>query len=647
SRGDLVGAIETLEDITSYKRIEQKIQESEKRYRTIFENTGTATIVYGEDQIIRMANTESEKLSGYSKKEIEGEKSCLDFVVPDDRETLLKYHQLRGLGQDEPPGSYEFRLIHKKGQVKNILVSVAMIPGTEHRVASLMDITALKQAQEALRFSEERYRILIENANDFIVVIQDGFIKFYNPKILRTLGYTDSDLTTKPFSHFIHPEDVEMVLEKHSRRLQGEETPHGYSFRLFNKSGEVFWLEINSVLIQWEGRPATLNFIRDITEQMKLEAQLIQAHKMEAIGTLAGGIAHDFNNLLMGIQGYASLMLSDMDAHHPYHKRLKKIEEHVSSGADLTRQLLGFARGGKYEIKATDMNDVVRRTSNMFGRTKKEIGIHRKYKRDLWSVEVDRGQIEQVLLNLYVNAWQAMPDGGDLYLETSNVVLDEGYTRSFSVEPGRYVKLSVTDTGTGMDKWTQERIFEPFFTTKEMGRGTGLGLASAYGIIKGHNGIINVFSEPSHGTTFNIYFPASLKMPEKEAHMSGDVLKGKGTILLVDDEETINEVSREILETLGYRVLVARGGWEAIEVYKTSGRDIDLVILDMIMPGLGGRETFDILKGINPDIRVILSSGYSIDGHTKAIMEWGVHAFIQKPFRIEEFSDKIRTVLKT
>jgi CheY-like chemotaxis protein len=282
----------------------------------------------------------------------------------------------------------------------------------------------------------------------------------------------------------------------------------------------------------------------------------------------------------------------------------------------------------------------------MFGRTNKEINIHSKYREGIWTVEVDRGQIEQVLLNLYVNAWQAMPGGGDLYLQTENVTFDETYSGPYEVKPGRYVKISVTDTGMGMDKTTQERIFEPFFTTKKMGRGTGLGLASAYGIIKNHGGMINVYSEKGQGTTFIIYLTASEKEIVEEKAPSKPIPKGRETVLLIDDEEMVVSIGEKLLKRMGYGVISARNGKEAIELYEKNQDKIDIVVLDMILPEIGGGEIYDRLKAINPEVKVLLSSGYSIEGMASEILKRGCNGFIQKPFRIIELSKKIREILK-
>jgi CheY-like chemotaxis protein len=338
-------------------------------------------------------------------------------------------------------------------------------------------------------------------------------------------------------------------------------------------------------------------------------------------------------------------MTLDIGEDHPQYERLKTIEQHVRLGADLTKQLLGFARGGKYEAKTTDVNELVRNSSEMFGRTKKEIFIHSKYQEDLLPAELDRGQIEHVLLNLYLNAWQVMPDGGELFIETENVTLDEHYVKPYNVKPGKYVKISITDTGAGMDKATQQRIFEPFFTTKEMGRGTGLGLASAYGIVKNHGGHINVYSEKGEGTTFSIYLPASEKEIPEKMELTKSVVKGTGTILLVDDEDMVIGVGEQMLKTLGYEVLLARSGREAIEIYTDNQEKVDMVILDMIMPGMGGGEACDRMKEISPDIKVLLSSGYSMDGQAAEILKRGCNGFIQKPFSVNELSEKIGEIL--
>lgn len=381
-------------------------------------------------------------------------------------------------------------------------------------------------------------------------------------------------------------------------------------------------------------------------EKKELEGKLLQAQKLEAIGTLAGGVAHDFNNVLMAIQGYASLMLLRIDSDHPHHQHIKGIEDSVQSAATLTKQLLGFARRGKYDVKPTNVNNLIHKSSEMFGRTRKEIDIHRKCQEDIWTVEVDRSQIEQVLLNLYVNGWHAMDKGGNLYIETTNVVLDEGYTKPFDLEPGNYVKISVTDSGEGMDEATQQRIFEPFFTTKEMGRGTGLGLATAYGIIKTHAGIITVDSRKGQGTTFEIYLPASQKdVATEEKKLANEISKGTETVLIVDDEHRVLDVGKKMLKSLGYKVLIASDGKEAIEVHKKHDDQIHLVILDMIMPRMGGGEAYDKMKDINPSVKVLLSSGYSIEGEATEILERGCNGFIQKPFRMNELAQKIREIL--
>lgn len=508
--------------------------------------------------------------------------------------------------------------------------------------AELARETAMHAAEAAFRReAEERYRLFI-NGTDDIVFMKDDKLRYV------FVNRAACDLFAKDESDIIGKTDFQLMPENAARICQDSDE------QALKADGVVVAEEVWGERT-FESRKFRLNlmdgkigigaFIRETTRQKRLENQLMQAQKMEAVGTLAGGIAHDFNNLLMGIQGHASLMLMDVDADHPHYTRLQGIQDQVQSGASLTRQLLGFARGGGYEIKPTDITHLVRKTSSMFGRTRKEIQIQENYTDGVWNINVDQTQMEQVLLNLYVNAWQAMPAGGVLYLETENICVSQDSLESFPRKAGNYVKITVKDTGVGMDDNTRRRIFEPFFTTKEMGRGTGLGLATVYGIIKGHGGYIDVASEEGKGTCFHIYLPAIHGKAARDFKTEGRILKGRETILLVDDEAVIMDVTRDILEALGYHVLTAAGGRKAVKMYAEAAGRIDLVILDMIMPEMGGGETFDRLKAINPEIKVILSSGYSLNSQARTIMDKGVQAFLQKPFRIDQLSQKVRDVL--
>jgi two-component system cell cycle sensor histidine kinase/response regulator CckA len=382
----------------------------------------------------------------------------------------------------------------------------------DQRVKALeKEIGKYEKAEEKLQSLEGKYRLLVENANDATFIAQDGVVKFANNKTEDILGYSSEELATTPFNDLIHPDDRDMVLDRYRRRLNGEEVPTAYTFRAIARDGKERWMQPNSVLTAWEGRPAILSFMRDVTEKKRIEDQLIQTQRMEFLATLAGGIAHDFNNMLMNIQGNISLMLMGKTRDHPDYERLKSMEKSVRSGADLTRQLLRFSRGGDHGAKLTNMNELIKTQNRIFGRTRKEISIPEKYEKNLWSVKVDQSQIKQVLLNLYANAWQAMPNGGNLSIATENVTIYEKDTMPFTIKPGRYVKITLADTGVGMDEDTQQRIFDPFFTTKQRERGTGLGLATAYGIIKSHGGSIDVASKKGEGTTFTMYLPASEK----------------------------------------------------------------------------------------------------------------------------------------
>jgi PAS domain S-box-containing protein len=647
-------------DITARKNMEEALRESESRLKSIFLAAPVGIGVVS-NRMIKQANDRLCAMTGYSREELIDQSARIFYATDEEFEFagMEKYAQILQWGT----GTVETRWIRKDGILTDILLSSTPIDPSDLAAGvtfTALDITERKQAETALRKSEQQYRLIAENSTDVIWTMDlDGRFTYVSPSVTMHSGYTPEEAMAIPLDTNLHEEDLPRVLQEIAQELQKPREQRAerriLEIRQNRKDGSVLDVEV-SVAWLYDERGEIIGLqgsTRDISArkqaeaaQRKLEAKLQQAQKMESIGALAGGIAHDFNNLLMGIQGYASLMLLDIDTDHPLHEKLRAIEKQVRSGADLTGQLLGFARGGRNEVRPTDVNELLASASALFGRTKKEIHISEKYGEGLWTVEADRGQMDQVLLNLFVNAWQAMPGGGDLFLETGNVHLDAAYAAPYEIKPGPYVKISITDTGVGMDEKTRRRIFDPFFTTQEMGRGTGLGLASAYGIITGHGGFINVYSEKGHGTTFNIYLPASSREAVREAPSAGAIRRGHETVLVVDDEPMILDVTREMLEGLGYRVLVAPGGVEALEIYRADHGRIALVILDMIMPGMGGGELLDRLKDIRADCRVILSSGYSINGEAKAIVARGARIFLQKPFRLDDLSRKVREALE-
>jgi PAS domain S-box-containing protein len=504
-----------------------------------------------------------------------------------------------------------------------------------------------KYLYEEAKHAKEVYRSFLHSSADAIVIYDlEGRAEYISPVFTQIFGWTPEELKGKqiPFLPEFERESTMAIIKD----LVEKGTPcHGFETKRYTKDGRLLEVSISaSRYDNRQGKPAgTLVILRDISEKKKFEAKLQYIDRMEAIGTLAGGIAHDFNNLMMGMQGNISLILYDADSSHPYYEKLKNIEKLIQSGSELTRQLLGYARKGKYEVKPINLNQIVKYNSETFGRTRKNITIHREFAEDLFAIKADESQIGQVLINLYINAADAMPDGGELILKTMNVTHRKMKNKRYDPKPGHYVLLQVTDNGTGMDEKTIERIFEPFFTTKEMGGGSGLGLASAYGIIKGHGGYIDVDSEKGHGTTFSIYLPASDQSVQKTSEPYERIIKGDETVLLVDDEEVVIDVGVQLLNKLGYNVLEAGSGKEAIQLFGEWCNKIDIVILDMIMPDIGGGEVYDRIKEIDPQVKVLLSSGYSIDGQATDILERGCNSFIQKPFNMKVLSKKIREVL--
>jgi PAS domain S-box-containing protein len=505
-----------------------------------------------------------------------------------------------------------------------------------------------KAEEDRIRESESMYRHLVRTATDAIFVMQDEVIRFSHPTTERITGYTSEELANMSFLDLVHPEDREMVKGKHPRRPDGTDIPGIYSFRLRNKAGEELWCQLSAALIDWGGRPATLNFLRDISEQKKLESQLFVSQKMEAVGRLAGGVAHDFNNLLTAIIGYSDLALGRIDGQDPISKDIGEIQKASKRCAILTRQFLAFSRKQIALPKVINLNDVVAEMDSLLRRLiGEDIRLVSVPGKDLGNVKADPGQIEQVIANLVVNSRDAMLQGGNLTIETANVELDDLFAQGHeNVSPGSCVMLAVSDTGCGMDEETLAKIFEPFFTTKEAG--TGLGLATTHGIVKQSGGDIRVYSEPGLGTTFKIYFPrvqGAVTAVSEPSAIPLEKLRGSETILLVEDEENVRQLVRKVLVQYGYNVLDMRCGNEAVDACSRYRDTIHLMLTDVVLPDINGVELSKRLAPMRPEMKVLFMSGYTSNAIMREEALKNHDMFIQKPFTVVSLTCKIRKLL--
>jgi two-component system cell cycle sensor histidine kinase/response regulator CckA len=638
-----------------------------RRQNELLELAHDGILVRALDDTIVYWNRGAERAYGWTREEALGRKShdLLRTEIPRPLEEVEQ--ELRDTGQ------WEGDLVHTTREGERLIVASrwALQRDDAGEPAAVLEINrdtskrrkaeaALRRAHDRLeeevrertaelRQYERRFRALVENASEiFTILAADGSVRYESPAILQALGYAPEELVGRNVFELVHPEDLPRVREVFEHVVE-EATRRSVEFRFRHKDGSYRLL--HSVGTSLLAEPAVAGVVMnslDVTELRKSEARLRQAQKMEAVGRLAGGIAHDFNNVLLVIKGRSGLALMDLPEDTPLREDLQEIDHAADRAANLTRQLLAFSRQQVLQPQVINLNHVVAEMERILRRTLGEdIEFVTVLDPQLGRVEADAGQVEQILMNLAVNARDAMPTGGKLITETQNVELSEDFAGryGYEVQPGRYVLLSVSDTGTGMSPEIRERIFEPFFTTKK-GQGTGMGLSTVYGIVKQSGGYIWVYSEEGRGTSFKIYLPRVDIEAERPVHgPAPEAPRRSATILLVEDEVAVRATARRMLERMGHTVLEASNGEEALRVHREHSEAIDILLTDVVMPIMGGRELAERLREERPDLRVLYTSGYTDEAVVRHGIVEGSAAFLQKPYQPAALAEKVADVL--
>ena len=643
--GTILGYRGIIKDITDRKRIEDELRQSEDRYRTLVEDSFDGIFVQKGPKII-FANSRLYEMLGYPPGELEGMDHWL--VYHPDYQEITRRRAIDRIRSEEVTSQYEVMLQKKDGAsfLGEISARRVQLDGDPGIQVWIRDISGRRRSEEAQR----RLAIAVEQAAEAIVITDiRGTIQYVNPAFEQIAGYSPDE-----------------VIGENPRILQSGEHDQAFYRKLWQtitngkawtgqfvnkKKDGTLYREDATISPVRDSSGKIVNYVavkRDITHETQLQQQLLQAQKMEAIGTLAGGVAHDFNNLLQVVLGYSEILLKGKQEGDQDYAGIKKISQAGKRGADLVQSLLTLSRKVEPQLHPSNLNHEILQVQKLLSRTiPKTIKIDLHLSGDLELVQADPSQVGQILMNLGVNARDAMPDGGTLTVETANIELDEDYCAThLEVKPGGYVVLSVSDSGHGMGKETLSHIFEPFFTTKEPGKGTGLGLATVYGIVKQHGGHILCYSEPGHGTTFKIYLPSiqteeDLETPLSELAIPG----GTETILLVEDEEVLRELGTELLNGFGYEVITAGNGREALEIYQRERERIALVILDLIMPEMDGKQCLKEILGVNPKARILIASGYSENGPITRTSLAGAMGFVEKPYNMRKLLETIREVL--
>ena len=639
-------------DITDRKRVEEALRESEARYRAVVEDQTDLVCRFVTDGTLTFVNEAVCRFVGKGRKDLIGS-SFLRYLAEERQAVLLA--RLSGLTPGQPFfDDEEQETMLPSGERRWMHWTNRGIFDGQGRLIEVQgvgrDVTDGKRAEEALRQSEENFRNLFEQSLDGIVVVVDDRVVSANQAFADIHCMPLSEVTGKEATAFMHPGDRVVGLERVRAAARGETlVPVERPWLDLRPDGSTVLVEARSRGVRWAGRPAALVILRDIGERVRLEEELREAQKMEAVGQLAGGIAHDFNNLVTGILGHTDLLKRNAESPADVKEAAGVIEGAARRAAQLTSDLLGFARRGKHQNAPVDLNASVRACINLFSRSlDPRTRVATQFGTDHAVVSGDPVQMEQVVLNLALNARDAMPDGGEMTFRTDVVdVAEEDCVQRTYARPGRYVVLSVKDTGRGVPAELRSRIFEPFFTTKPRGKGTGMGLAMVYGIAKNHGGWAELESEVGRGATFRVFIPQAADVaPEPAAPPAAETPReARGHILVVDDEELVRNAVCRMLAGLGYATLAAADGREAVELYRKSGGEIRLVVIDMIMPQMNGRQCFRALRQLDPQVKVILSTGGADDGAVQDILDSGGADFVQKPYEMRQLAEAIRRAL--
>jgi two-component system cell cycle sensor histidine kinase/response regulator CckA len=631
------------------EHVRQEAREGEARYRSFAENMDEVFFVLdGRNMKTLYINPAYEKIWGRSRESLyDDSRSFLEPVPVADQERFRKY--IGRIRRGEHAGKLEFRVIQPNGSVRWLLAHAAPIrnaQGEVYRIAGVaLDVTESREAQLALEEIAERFRKLTDASFDAIVITQAGVLHEVNPGFLKMFGYESmEEVIGRPITEFVGEESRANVGGRNTDEIEGT-----YEHVGLHKNGKRLLLEATARTHAIAGTPARITALRDMTERRALEDQFRQAQKMEAVGRLAGGVAHDFNNLLTVILSYTDMLIEGVSPKDPRVEDLGEIRSAAIAAGSLTRQLLAFSRQQVIEPRVVILEDLVNQTHKLLTRLiGEDIDVAMQFGSEPCVVHMDPGQLEQVLMNLAVNARDAMPTGGKLTFETALVDLDEDYSAAhWPATTGPYAMLAVSDTGIGMDEATQARIFEPFFTTKEPGKGTGLGLATVYGIVKQSGGFIWVYSEPGKGTTFKIYLPLHGDAPATalKENTKAPAVRGTETVLLVEDSEAVRYVARRTLEQHGYEVIDASSANAALTLAAQLGRSVHLLLTDVVMPEMSGRILAEKFATFQPNAKVLYMSGYTDD----AVIRHGVlrakTPFLQKPFTPLILATRVREVL--